>query len=111
MVRLSVSTAVSQVRPICLGPQGQTVKRYLANKSIKTFKWPQYSPDLNPIENLWSEVEAKLRKCHPRPGNLNELERMVKEECEALAPSYYRRLVESEVDRVQAVYDNDGGHS
>ncbi|CAG8812689.1 11942_t:CDS:2, partial [Dentiscutata erythropus] len=44
--------------------------------------------DLNPIENLWSE-------------------RMVKEECEALAPSYYRHLVESKVDCVQVVYDND----
>ncbi|CAG8778116.1 15752_t:CDS:1, partial [Racocetra fulgida] len=77
------------------------------NKRIKTFKWPPYSPDLNPIENLWSEVENKLQKCRSRPGNLNELERMVKKEWEALSQSYYRYLVESEVDRVKAVYDND----
>ncbi|CAG8788686.1 22116_t:CDS:1, partial [Dentiscutata erythropus] len=39
--------------------------------------------------------------CHPRPKNLNELERMVKKEWEALSLSYYRHLVESEVDHVK----------
>ncbi|CAG8796263.1 14521_t:CDS:1, partial [Dentiscutata erythropus] len=45
------------------------------------------------------------------PGNLNELERMVKEEWEALSQNYFKHLVESEVDRVKEVYNNNGGHS
>ncbi|CAG8740489.1 25702_t:CDS:2, partial [Dentiscutata erythropus] len=54
---------------------------------------PPYNPDINFIENFWSEVENKLRKYRPRPGNLNDLERIVKEEWEALSQSYYRHLV------------------
>jgi transposase len=91
--------------------RGTIVKKYLANKQIKTLNWPPYSPDLNPIENLWSEIEEKLRKRRPKPGNLTELERMVKEEWKALSPSYFRHLVESEVDRVKEIYEKKGGHS
>jgi len=27
---------------------------------------PPYSPDFNPIENLWSKVKQHLKKCNPR---------------------------------------------
>ena len=27
---------------------------------------PSYSPDLNPIENMWSKVKQSLRGAHPR---------------------------------------------
>ncbi|CAG8747404.1 14362_t:CDS:2, partial [Racocetra persica] len=89
--------------------RSKIVKRYLVNKNIEPLKWPLYSPDLSQIENLWFEVEKKLRKCRSRPGNLNGLERMVKEEWEALSQYYYKHLVESEVDCVIEVYNNDSG--
>lgn len=35
-------------------------------KSVKIKYLPPYSPDLNPIENMWSKVKSIIRKINPR---------------------------------------------
>ena len=40
--------------------------------------WPSNSPDLNPIENLWSIVKTNVER--RRPTNLDELRRFMVEE-------------------------------
>ena len=32
--------------------------------AIELVNWPPYSPDLNPIENLWKMLKAKIIKLH-----------------------------------------------
>jgi hypothetical protein len=41
------------------------VKEWLAENGIETLPWPAYSPDLNPIENLWSIMKQLLNKNYP----------------------------------------------
>ena len=33
---------------------------FYLEKSIKVIDWPPYSPDLNPIENIWAIMKQKL---------------------------------------------------
>lgn len=38
-------------------------------KGVQIKYLPPYSPDLNPIEKMWSKVKSILRKCQPRTFN------------------------------------------
>ena len=37
-------------------------KEFNTKNKIKCIEWPNYSPDLNPIENLWGLMKEKLSK-------------------------------------------------
>lgn len=49
-------------------------KAYLMNQQVNVLDWPAQSPDLNPIENLWSEFDRQLqdRNCNT-PNQLFEV--------------------------------------
>ena len=53
------------------------VKEMLSNAGIKLEYLPPYSPDLNPVESMWSKVKNSLRKI-PKT-KINELEKAVGE--------------------------------
>ena len=48
------------------------VKDWLKQKTIQTLPFKSFSSDLNPIENLWDELERRVKKRQPK--NLEELE-------------------------------------
>lgn len=51
----------------------KAVKELLDQANIRYLYLPPYSPDLNPIEKLWSKVKAILRKCKARsPDKLSD---------------------------------------
>lgn len=41
------------------------VRNTLNELGFEVMEWPPYSPDLNPIENLWALLKAEILKLHP----------------------------------------------
>ncbi len=80
----------------------KATKEWLKKKHIKVLE----SPDLNPIENLWRELKVRVAKRQPR--NLNDLERICKEEWDKIPPEMCANLVANYKKRLTSVIANKG---
>ena len=45
------------------------VQRYVANKKVAVMKWPARSPNLNPMENLWAQLNRITMERKPKNDN------------------------------------------
>jgi transposase len=85
------------------------VKNWITQKKIKILPdWPSQSPDLNPIEHLWHELERRLRKRSVHPKNFYELEEALQEEWKRIPSETYINLIESMPRRIEACIKNQG---
>lgn len=74
------------------------VKNWLKEKKIQVLPWPSFSPDLNPIEHVWDELERRVKKRQPR--NIQELQKVLKEEWNNLGPDILHKLIDSVPNRL-----------
>ena len=68
---------------------------WISENNIDQLCWPVQSPDLNPINNIWDELEHCIRKHIPLPKNEMELFNLLQEEWSNIDESVYKNLVES----------------
>jgi transposase len=76
---------------------------------LQFLPWPAQSPDLNPIENLWSEVKNLVYSRPKKPKNLAEMERAVKAAWKAIPIERIQTLVDSMPRRIQDCIAAQGG--
>ncbi|RPA97473.1 hypothetical protein L873DRAFT_1690957 [Choiromyces venosus 120613-1] len=89
---------------------------WLKKHRITLLEIPLYSPDLNPIENIWSLIKNKLSKQYPELHLMKDPEDMVKKTIEEaitycwklLDPKVFDTLAGSMVDRIKAIIKADG---
>ena len=78
-------------------------KQYMIDNQIPILPWPSQSPDLNPIENLWSILDYKLR--NRRPQNQQQLFEALTEGWNSLDRELLTNLADSMPRRIQAVLE------
>jgi len=83
-------------------------KKWKEDNSIERLPWPAQSPDLNPIENLWNELEKRIRNHRPMPKNKNEFFAALQTEWYKIDKSKLIQLVKSMRYRVAEAIRNKG---
>ena len=94
------------------------VRVVLAEMGIVVMVWPPYSPDLNPIENLWALMKAEIYRLHPElefaDDTIATLEALIvaaKEAWHAIDQSILYNLSITMPHRVKAVIDVEGWYT
>jgi len=86
----------------------KSIKEWLKYQDFETMVWPAQSPDLNPIEHLWSHLKRRLNS-YPTPAKgINELWERVQEVWNEIDEETCFNLIRSMPSRVQAVLKSKG---
>ena len=72
--------------------------------------WPGNSPDLNPVEHIWSRLQSSVLK-NPRPRNREQLVARVEQEGDSINQEELKKIVESFRARIFECLQNNGHHS
>ena len=81
---------------------------YLNANNVNVVDFPPKSPDLNIIENIWDELNRRVRRTEAKPTTLNQLRAKVLFEWNKLPKNYVQRYVMSMRRRCLAVVNSAG---
>ncbi|GFX44949.1 transposable element Tcb1 transposase [Trichonephila clavipes] len=86
------------------------IQRFFVNHQIEFLPWPAYSPDLLPIENMWSMVAQRLTQITPPVATPDQLWQRVEAAWSSVPQEHIQSLFESMPRCVAAVTSNNGGY-
>ncbi|XP_055932741.1 uncharacterized protein LOC129962771 [Argiope bruennichi] len=72
------------------------------DNGVNRLNWAAQSPDLNPIENLWDELDRRIKRCDNRPKSVKERTCLLHAGWEKIPLSVIQTFVESMPRRVKA---------
>ena len=85
--------------------------KWFEDNNIQVLGWPAQSPDLNPIEHLWTYLKEELKKYPAPPREVHELWDRLVVEWNKIPAEICQRLIESMPRRIEAVIRAKGGHT
>ena len=105
---------VTRVMPILMKDNAsihtaKLTKEYHAYYGVERMEWPARSSDLNPIENVWRLLKARVGRRCPRTDA--EVRQYIQEEWDRMDLEDFKKYIESMPERCQAVIDADGEHT
>ena len=80
-------------------------------QGVEVLDWPSCSPDLNPIEQSWDELDRRVRQQVNPPQTLGDIERVLVEKWRYLPQAVFTNVLRSMRRRCVAVRDARGGHN
>lgn len=86
--------------------KARIVQKFLLYNCPKVLHPPPQSPDLNPIENLWDELDRRIRltPIHTK----EELKKKLQEEWQQISPEYLRKIISNMPKRLKHVQNQKG---
>ena len=84
---------------------------FLQHHNVAVLPWPARSPDLSPIEQVWSEMGRQLNQLDPPPGTLPQLRAALVRLWDGIPQQFIRNLVRSVDRRCNAVIQARGANT
>ena len=85
-----------------------TTAQYLKDVNVDVMKRPARSPDLNPIENIWSQQTRAVYRNRTQYDTVGELKLAIKEALKSITVDYRKILALSAWSRAIAVIEQQG---
>ncbi|KAJ8894792.1 hypothetical protein PR048_000099 [Dryococelus australis] len=73
--------------------------KWYADNNVRRLDWPAQSPDLNPVEHLWDELDRRAMARQARPKSIAQLMEWLQEEWRRIPVDVLQTHVESMPDR------------
>ena len=97
----------------------RSVRDWFQEQHIRFTDWPPYSPDLNPIQNLWHAMKCLALKMFPEIMNsggeseqdIRNIEECLKQAWDALPNSLFEELIRSMEKRIKMCIKANGWHT
>jgi len=83
-------------------------QQWRAKNHDKYLDWLSNSPDINPIENVWTVLKANVS--NHKPSSVKELIQVIKKEWKNLNPIFTKNLVTSMKTCISLLLSNQGDH-
>src|SRR5689334_11212350 len=83
-------------------------KEYMQENFMQTLDWPTYSPDLNPMENIWSWLKREVSK--DLPENMSQLKNSLLRHFKRIIPEFIKPYIEGMEGRFKGVSERKGNY-
>ena len=78
-------------------------RQFFAENGLNVMSWPPYSPDLNPIENLWAIFKRRIGSCATSLTSLADLVEVAKTVWAEIPQTICANLVNSIPKRIKLI--------
>jgi transposase len=86
-------------------------KQWFVDNKVTTLDWPAQSPDLNPIEHLWDEIDRRLRRLPDNVTGKLDLWEKIQSIWNDISIEDCLKLIDTMPQRIQAILKAKGGHT